>query len=62
MMANLLDACRLEMAKEAEGRLQVRQLPSSQLRSGLDQRDATKASFPIADRVPASAPSGRPEP
>ena len=37
MMANLLEACRLEMAKEAVGRLQVRQLPSSAARNAATQ-------------------------
>ena len=52
----------LEMAKDAAGKLQVLQGPSSHERSGLLHREATRASLPIAARVAERAEEGRPEP
>lgn len=53
---------RLEMVKDADGKLHWAQCsPSSQLRSD-DQRDATSASFPWAAFVASFAACGTPMP
>lgn len=61
-VTKLPEVCRLEIAKEAAGKLHVLQLPSSHEVSAELQREATSASLPIEALVAVSALAGSPLP